>query len=36
MLTHLYEHRGDDPETNAALWEAIGRLVIRFRDPAMA
>jgi hypothetical protein len=36
LLTHLYKHRGDDPSADAALWEAIGRLLIRFRDPALA
>lgn len=36
MLTHLYEHRGDDPATDADLWDAIGRLLVRFRDPALA
>jgi hypothetical protein len=36
MLTHLYEHRGDDPETDEALWSAIGRLLARLRDPAYA
>lgn len=36
MLTHLYEHRGDDPETDEALWQAIGRLLMRQRDPALA
>ena len=34
MLTHLYEHRGDDMEPDDALWNAIGRLLARFRDPA--
>lgn len=36
LLTHLYEHRGDDPATDEALWSAVERLVIRFRDPAFA
>jgi hypothetical protein len=36
MTAHLYEHRGDDPQTDADLWMAIDRLVIRFRDPALA
>jgi hypothetical protein len=43
MTTHLYEHRGDDmagslnsgqPDTQ--VWEAIGRLLMRLRDPALA
>jgi hypothetical protein len=43
MLTHLYEHRGDDmaPSVSGAtpdadVWAAVERLVIRFRDPALA
>jgi hypothetical protein len=36
MLTHLYEHRGEDMSLDTGLWEAIGRLVVRFRDPALA
>jgi hypothetical protein len=37
MLAHLYEHRGDDMEkTDEALWEAMGRLLVRSRDPALA
>jgi len=37
MLTHLWEHRGDDDMTiDAALWEAIRRLLERDRDPALA
>jgi hypothetical protein len=36
VLTHLYEHRGDDLTTDAQLWEAVGRLTVRFRDPACA
>lgn len=36
MLTRLYEHRGDLEETDADLWQAIERLGIRFRDPALA
>jgi Phage gp6-like head-tail connector protein len=42
MLTHLYEHRGDDmapslrgDTPDADLWEALGRLLVRFRDPAL-
>lgn len=37
MLTHLYEHRGDDMEKyDESLWMAIERLLVRFRDPALA
>lgn len=36
MLTHLYEHRGDDMRLDAALWEAVDRLLARSRDPAFA
>jgi hypothetical protein len=36
MLGHLFEHRGDDPETDGDLWLAIERLLIRSRDPAYA
>lgn len=37
LLTHLYEHRGDDDMAiDASLWEAIRRLLERDRDPALA
>lgn len=36
MLGRLYEHRGDDEKADADLWEAIGRLLMRSRDPALA
>lgn len=37
MLAHLYEHRGDDmKDADAAVWEAIGRLLMRRRDPVLA
>jgi len=36
MLTHLHDHRGEDMDTDANLWDAIGRLLTRFRDPALA
>lgn len=36
FLTHLFEHRGDDMEPDEHLWTAIGRLLMRFRDPALA
>lgn len=43
MLTHLYEHRGDDmtPTPTGStpdedVWNAIDRLLKRSRDPALA
>lgn len=37
VLTHLYENRGDNlQQVDEALWEAIGRLLMRRRDPALA
>lgn len=36
MLTHLYEHRGDEMSPDAHLWLAIERLLMRARDPAFA
>jgi len=36
VLGHLYKHRGDDMAKDAELWEAIARLLMRFRDPALA
>jgi hypothetical protein len=36
MLTHLYEHRGDDQKSDTDLWFAIERLLMRSRDPAFA
>jgi gp6-like head-tail connector protein len=36
MLGHLYEHRGDDMTPDDVVWNAIGRLLCRFRDPALA
>ncbi len=36
MLTHLYEHRGDDPQTDAALWESVDRLLVTNRTPGAA
>jgi hypothetical protein len=36
LLSHLYEHRGEDQKTDADLWMALERLLIRFRDPAFA
>lgn len=37
MVAHLWERRGDDLDSpDEALWEAIGRLLMRDRDPALA
>lgn len=36
MLTHLYEHRGDDMASDEQTWAAIRRLLERSRDPAYA
>src|SRR5262245_2492186 len=45
LVGHLYEHRGDDLATvpglgannfDEAVWGAVGRLLARFRDPALA
>ncbi len=35
LLGHLYEHRGDDV-SDAAVWEAIGRLLSSYRMPGLA
>jgi len=34
-LVHNWEHRGDDSD-DTALWTAIGALLMRTRDPALA
>lgn len=36
MLTHLWDHRGDDMAADDTLWGAIGRLLARSRDPVIA
>lgn len=36
MLTHLYEHRGDDASGDGDVWLTIERLLVRSRDPALA
>lgn len=41
LLTHLYEDRGDraketDADADKTVWEAIDRLLVRFRDPSWA
>jgi hypothetical protein len=36
MLGRLYRHRGDLEEADADLWLAIGRMLRRYRDEAIA
>jgi len=36
MLGRLYEQRGDDEDQDEKLWQAIDRLLVRYRDPALA
>jgi hypothetical protein len=36
MLTHLYEHRGDDMQPDADLWKAIDGLIGLHKDPVLA
>jgi hypothetical protein len=38
MLSHLYDHRGDEGESepSEAIWTAITRLLMRYRDPVLA
>jgi hypothetical protein len=36
MLTHLWEHRGDEMEPDAMVWQAVGRVLARTRTPVVA
>lgn len=36
VLAHLYEQRGEDMASDAAVWESVRRLVERTRDPVLA
>lgn len=36
VVGHLNEHLGDDMKADEALWLAVGRLLMRMRDPALA
>lgn len=36
LLTHLYEHRGDDMTPDPHVWASIERILIRSRDHALA
>src|SRR4029077_3116705 len=36
LLTHLYEHRGDDMKPDAEVWAAIDRLIGLHKDPVLA
>ena len=36
FVAHLFEHRGDDQQADADLWQAIDRLLVRYRTSAIA
>ena len=38
LLTHLYEHRGDDTaaEPDAKIWDALALILMRRRDPVVS
>ena len=36
LLTHQYEHPGDDMTNDEKVWGAIDKLLARFRDPTLA
>lgn len=36
LLAHQWEDRGDDSSRDEDVWNAISRLVVRYRDPAFA
>lgn len=36
LLTSLREHLGDDMTPSGVAWEAVARLLVGFRDPALA
>jgi hypothetical protein len=36
LLTELFEHRGDDASANEKLWGSIEKILVRYRDPALA
>lgn len=36
LLTHLYEHRGDDMGEDERLWAAVDRLIAMHKDPVVA
>lgn len=36
MLTHLWEHRGDDMAPDEAVWQAVDRVLARTRTPVIA
>jgi len=35
-LVHLWEHRGDDSETDEKFWAGLSLRLMRTRDPALA
>jgi len=36
LVGHYDEHRGDDMTADANVWAAVERLLVRYRDPALA
>lgn len=36
LLTHIHENRGNDMKADAAVWDAIGRILAQTRDPVIA
>jgi hypothetical protein len=36
LLTHLFEHPGDDMKADADLWMAIDRMICMYKDPVLA
>jgi hypothetical protein len=36
MLTHLYQHRGDDMRLDAEAWAAVERQIGQYKDPVIA
>jgi len=36
LLSHLYEHRGDDMAPDEFVWAAVDRLIALTRDPVLA
>jgi hypothetical protein len=36
LVTHFFENRGNDMRTDEDVWKAVERLLVRYRDPALA
>ena len=36
VLTHLFQHRGDDMRLDEAFWQSIDRVIGPYRDPVVA